>query len=152
MGKRFTASLTADPYSSVFEVDGLPPPGTPALSSGLVARGRQCVAEFQPSKVIVLQDNADAGGWMSVDALEPYEEHALLVASELISAVERVLKDAAESGWQRWFSRSPIRFSWATRSFMASLSVIRVRLRLPWRRCESRSPRIFRWAPTSARV
>ncbi|MCV7155022.1 hypothetical protein [Mycolicibacterium pyrenivorans] len=100
-GEEFTALLTTDPYSSMFEVDGLPPVSTAALTVGLAARGKYCVAEFQPSKLFVLEDNADAGGWMSVDALQPYEEHVLLVASETVPAVQRVLNDAADSGWQR---------------------------------------------------
>ncbi|WP_099041846.1 hypothetical protein [Mycobacterium neglectum] len=100
-GEEFTALLTTDPYSSMFEVDGLPPVSSTALTAGLVARGNYCVAEFQPSKLLVLADNADAGGWMSVDALQPYEEHVHLVASESVPVVERVLKDAADGGWQR---------------------------------------------------
>jgi hypothetical protein len=100
-GQEFTALLTTDPYSSLFEIEGLPPVRPAALSAGLVARGSKCVAEFQPSRLVVLADNADAGGWMSVDALQPYEEHALLVSSESVSAVEQVLRDAADSGWQR---------------------------------------------------
>lgn len=100
-GREFRAILTTDPYSSMFGVEGLPSVSTTALSAGLVARGSNCVADFQPSKLIVLADNADAGGWMSVDALQPYEEHAFLVAPESISAVEAVLKDAADGGWQR---------------------------------------------------
>lgn len=100
-GQAFTALLTTDPYSSVFELEGLPFVSAEALSAGMVARGSNCVAEFQPSRLIVLADDADAGGWMSVDALLPYQEHALLVALESIPAVEQALKDAADSGWQR---------------------------------------------------
>lgn len=100
-GQSFTALLTTDPYSSIYEAEGLPPVSTTALSAGLVARGSNSLAEFQPSKLIVLADNADAGGWMSVDALQPYEEHAFLVAPESISAVEQVLTDAADAGWRR---------------------------------------------------
>ncbi|MCK8616130.1 hypothetical protein [Gordonia sp. C13] len=100
-GEQFIALLTTDPYNSMFEVDGLPPVSAAALTNGLAARGKYCVAEFQPSKLLVLADNADAGGWMSVDALQPYEERVLLVASESVPAVHRVLNDAADGGWQR---------------------------------------------------
>ena len=100
-GHEFTALLTTDPYSSVFEVEGLPSVTAAALSTGMVARGSNCVAVYQPSRLVILSDDPDAGGWMSVDALLPYEEHALLVASEAIPAVDQALKDAADSGWQR---------------------------------------------------
>lgn len=100
-GVEFTALLGADPYSSMFTVVGLPSVTAEAVSSGFSVRGRVSVAEFQPSRLIVLADSADAGGWISVDALQPYEEHALIVAAESVSVVERALQDAADSGWQR---------------------------------------------------
>jgi len=100
-GQAFNALLAVDPYSSLYCVEGLPPVATSALVAGLVARGTSSVAEFQPSKVVVLADNADAGGWMSVDALQPYEEHVFLVAQEAVDEVERVLTSAADGGWRR---------------------------------------------------
>lgn len=100
-GKQFTSLLRTDPYSSLYHVEDLPPVDTSALTTGLVARGTSCVAEFQPSKLVVLADNADAGGWMSVDAVQPYEEHAFVVAQESVAVVERVLTAAADGGWRR---------------------------------------------------
>ena len=100
-GREFAAALSADPHSSMFDVEGLPSVSTTTLSEGMEARGTNCAAKFRPATMLILRDNADAGGWMSVDALQPYEEHALVVASTSTAAVERALKDAADSGWRR---------------------------------------------------
>jgi hypothetical protein len=100
-GHPFTVLLTTDPHSSMYEAEGLPTVSATALTEGLVARGTISLAEFQPSKLIVLVDSADAGGWLSIDALQPYEEHAFAVAPEVVPAVERTLTTAADVGWHR---------------------------------------------------
>jgi len=100
-GHPFSVVLTTDPHSSMYEADGLPAVSAAALAGGLVARGTISVAEFQPSKLIVLVDNADAGGMLSVDALQPYDDHAFVVAPEAVDAVERALQTAADVGWHR---------------------------------------------------
>ncbi len=149
-GEEFTALLTTDPYSSMFEVDGLPPVSTAALTVGLAARGKYCVAEFQPSKLFVLEDNADAGGWMSVDALQPYEEHVLLVASETVPAVQRVLNDAADSGWQR-MAQSIVDGIFSGYAILYGVTFSdQTSLEKRWLFCLSRSLRTFEWVQTSA--
>lgn len=100
-GNAFTARIATDAHSSLYHTGDLPPVETSALTTGLVARGASSVAEFQPSKLVVLSDNADAGGWMSVDAVQPYEEHAFVVWQEGVAVVERVLTAAADGGWRR---------------------------------------------------
>lgn len=100
-GQSFSVVLTTDPHSSMYETEGFPAVSPRALTEGLVARGAVSLAEFQPSELIVLVDNADAGGWLSVDALQPYEEHAFIVAPALVTTVERALTTAADVGWRR---------------------------------------------------
>jgi hypothetical protein len=97
-GIPFEAHLTRDPYSSLYEVSGLPPVTVSALTSGVDARGAQSMAEFQPAAVLVLAGNSDANGWLSVDAMEAYEEHVLVVSADMIDAVKQVLDTAADAG------------------------------------------------------
>lgn len=100
-GTDFTVLITPDPYGSMFEAEGLPPVTPDSLRDGLSARGELCIAEFQPARFLVLADNADAGGWMSVDAIQAYEEHVFIAAPDARPTVERALEVAADSGWKR---------------------------------------------------
>ncbi|QLY33302.1 hypothetical protein H0264_14625 [Nocardia huaxiensis] len=100
-GAAFSVSITPDPYSSMFEAKGLPPVTPKTITNGLAARGSRCMAEFPPSQFLVLADNADAGGWTSVDAIQAYEEHVFLTVWDIQTTVERALKEAADSGWKR---------------------------------------------------
>ena len=101
----FTVLVTPDPHSSMFEAEGLPPVTTNSLRDGLSARGALCVAEFKPARFLVLADNADAGGWTSVDAIQAYEEHVFVAAPDVRPWVERTLEVAADSGWKRMRDR-----------------------------------------------
>ncbi|MGH8525409.1 MAG: hypothetical protein ACREXY_14755, partial [Gammaproteobacteria bacterium] len=71
-GEEFSILITPDGYSTMYRAEGLPPVTPTALNSGITARGSSCVAEFQPSRLFVLIDNADAGGWTSTDAVQAY--------------------------------------------------------------------------------
>lgn len=99
-GTDFTMLITPDPYSSMFDAEGVPPVTAESLSGGLTARGALCVAEFQPARFLVLADNADAGGWTSVDAIQAYEELVFVAAPEVRPMVERALNVAADTGWR----------------------------------------------------
>lgn len=46
-------------------------------------------------------ESADAGGWVSADALQPYESHVFVVGAESTRAVERALVTAADAGWRK---------------------------------------------------
>ncbi|MES9537538.1 hypothetical protein [Actinomadura sp. NPDC000600] len=100
-GNEFRVVITSDPYSSMFEAEGLPPVTPYLLTQGLMMRGNLYVAEFQPARFFALADNADAGGWTSVDAIQAYEEHVLVAAPDLRPLVERALEMAADQGWNR---------------------------------------------------
>ena len=100
-GGDFTVLITPDPYSSMFEAEGLPPVTPDSLRDGLTAQGSLGVAEFHPAQFLVLADSADAGGWVSVDAIQAYEEHVFVAAPDVCLMVERALKVAADSGWKR---------------------------------------------------
>lgn len=97
----FTMLVTPDSHSSMFETEGLPPVTPDALRDGLTARGSLCVAEFRPAQFLVLTDSSDAGGWVSVDAIQAYEEHVLVAAPGVRPMVERALAVAADPGWKR---------------------------------------------------
>lgn len=97
----FTAIVTTDPHSSMLDVSGLPAVTDHALMTGISAQGEESCAEFQPSKLLVFMESAHAGGWLAVDAVQPYEEHVFAVARQLSPSVESVLRAAADSGWQK---------------------------------------------------
>lgn len=97
----FDAPITVDPHSSMYNAHGLPRVTSMALTSGIVARGKHSVADFQPSEVMVMSDNADAGGWMSVDAVQPYEAHIFVVATNVAPATAQALRGAADPGWRK---------------------------------------------------
>lgn len=100
-GRSFTALLTPDSHSSLYRAEGLPPVTATTLQYGFTARGSSCVAEYRPGKFLVFVENAHAGGWMSVDALEAYEEHVVAATSDLAPAVEQALQRAADIGWRK---------------------------------------------------
>jgi hypothetical protein len=97
----FTALITPDRHAAVYQVEGLPRVSPAALRDGLYARGSSCVAAFQPSHLLVFVDSADAGGWLSVDAVQAYEEHVFAVRPEDARDVEAALSLAADSDWKR---------------------------------------------------
>ncbi|MGN6607666.1 MAG: hypothetical protein ACTHMS_11745 [Jatrophihabitans sp.] len=99
-GQAFEALITADPHSTMYRAEGLPAVRASDLASGLVARGERCVAEFQPTKVLVLAADADAGGWMSVDLVQPFEEHVFVSSTDAAGAVNQALRSAADEGWR----------------------------------------------------
>jgi hypothetical protein len=100
-GQKFEALIALDPNSSMYHAQGLPHVTAAALTFGVSARGERSFAEYQASKVVVLADTADAGGWMSVDAVRPYEEHVFIATSEVAAAVGRALDAAADAGWRQ---------------------------------------------------
>ncbi|WP_344687396.1 hypothetical protein [Blastococcus jejuensis] len=99
-GHPFEARITTDVHSTMYRTEGMPPVHASTLAAGLAARGERCVAEFQPAKVLVLASNADAGGWMSIDSVQPFEEHVFVAATDAARAVSQALRSAADPGWR----------------------------------------------------
>ncbi|WP_123813558.1 hypothetical protein [Myceligenerans xiligouense] len=99
--EEFTVIVTTDPHSSMLDAIGLPEVTPHALTVGLSARGEESYAEFEPSKLLVFMENAHAGGWLAVDAVQPYEEHVFAVTRHLSPGVEEALRSAADSGWRK---------------------------------------------------
>lgn len=102
----FTVTVSPDAYSSMFRAAGLPPVTSDMISNGVSARGQLSVLEFRPTQLVILSDNADAGGWTSVDALTPFEDHLIVAAPEIRNDVERALDIAADKGWRRLRDKS----------------------------------------------
>lgn len=99
-GQPFEALMTTDAHSTMYRAEGMPPVHASAVAAGLAARGERCLAEFQPAKVLVLASNADAGGWMSIDSVQPFEEHVFVAAADAAPAVSQALRSAADPGWR----------------------------------------------------
>lgn len=100
-GVPFAARITPDRHTAVYQVEGLPPVRSAALRDGMFARGLSCVADFRPSDLFVFVESADAGGWLSVDAVQAYEEHVFAARLEDAPDVEAALSRAADDTWQR---------------------------------------------------
>lgn len=100
-GRSFRATITPDPHTSMYQAHGLPPVSTQALCDGLLGIGTLCVASFRPSDFITFIDSADAGGWISVDAIRAFEDHVLAIRPQFADDLEVVLSLAADPGWHR---------------------------------------------------
>jgi hypothetical protein len=100
-GHVFESLLITDPHSSLYDLEHPPPVTGASLRDGVLLRGSNCIAEFQPAELIVLSENRDAGGWMSADALQPYEEHVFVVSEPAAAGVERTLRTAADGAWNQ---------------------------------------------------
>lgn len=99
-GVSFEATIATDPHTSMYHAENLPQVTPSILTTGFTARGDRAVAEFEPRKVFVLTLSADAGGWVSVDAIEPYEEHAFIVAADAVARISAAVEAAADKGWR----------------------------------------------------
>lgn len=99
-GMPFEATIATDPHTSMYHAENLPEVTPSTLTAGFTARGNRAVAEFEPRKVFVLTLNADAGGWVSVDAIQPYEEHAFIVAADAVGQITAAVEAAADKGWR----------------------------------------------------
>lgn len=94
-------AIARDPYSSLFRTSGAPVVSSQALRDGVRLRGATCVAELAPVRILVLGEDADAGGWLSTRSIVPFREHVIAASADLAADVERVLQRAAKSGWSR---------------------------------------------------
>lgn len=98
-GQRVT--LTHPEFGSFYEWHGSMPaveaiPGTQAVT----AKGLGVSGEFRFPPLQPLRANPDVG-WLSVDDVEPYTPHILLIAPSWQSQIESVLEAAARKGWRR---------------------------------------------------
>ncbi|MBB1039825.1 MULTISPECIES: hypothetical protein [unclassified Dietzia] len=104
-GGEFAALLTPDEYSAFFESEGLPPVRSEDVRRGFQAVGEVYEAHFKPFDFCVMREDADAGGWISVESVEAFEEHLLVVSPTMLISAERLLNGAADSGWRKMESR-----------------------------------------------
>ena len=51
-----------------------------------------------PESVRAGAQRADAGGWVSVDAIQPYEEHAFIVAADAVAQIQRSGRGGSRQG------------------------------------------------------
>jgi len=93
--------LKAPEYGSFYDWIGPNPavraiPGKPAVvAAGVGISGRFVFPPLQPMRA-----DPDVG-WLSVDDVQPYLPHILLVAPDWHAQVEKVLEAAARKGWRR---------------------------------------------------
>jgi hypothetical protein len=93
-------------WGSLYDISGAPPPDQ-WLKKRVSLTGSRCSAVVDLPGVFALREDADAGGWVSTDGVEPYEEHLLVIAPELQAAVEAVLQRSADPGWRLVRQRPP---------------------------------------------
>jgi hypothetical protein len=99
-GTDVSVTVEPDPYSSLFRASGLPPISADALRAGFRLKGAVIVAELPTTRVLVLREDPDAGGWLSAPAIAPFQEHVIAVSAELSGDFHKILQDAAEAGWR----------------------------------------------------
>jgi hypothetical protein len=99
-GRDISVTVEPDPYSSLFRASGLPRVSADFLRAGFRLKGTVIVAELPGTRVLVLREDPDAGGWLSVPAIVPFQEHVIAVSAELFGDLHGVLQDAAEAGWR----------------------------------------------------
>ena len=99
-GTEVEITVTPDPYSRLAQISGSPPVTSSALRNGFRLRGASQMAELPATRAMVLAENPDAGGWLSVPAIRPFTEHLIVVSAEFSGEVQRVLKLAADAGWR----------------------------------------------------
>ncbi|MEU8606444.1 hypothetical protein AB0C29_00325 [Actinoplanes sp. NPDC048791] len=97
-GRSFT--VTTPEWGSQYMISGAPPPAD-LTGRRVHAQGDLCSAVVQVPEVFAARENADAGGWVAADGIEPREEHLLIVAAEFDAAVTGLLEEAAEDGWKQ---------------------------------------------------
>ncbi|MFI7543761.1 hypothetical protein [Actinoplanes sp. NPDC049599] len=97
-GRSFT--VTTPEWGSQYTVADAPPPAE-LTGKRIQAQGELCSAVVQIPEVFAARENADAGGWVATDGIEPREEHLLIVAAEFDAAVTGLLEEAAEAGWKQ---------------------------------------------------
>jgi hypothetical protein len=98
-GVEVEITVTPDRYSTLAQLSGAPPVTGGALRAGFRLRGATQVAEFPATGAMVLAEDPDAGGWLSAAAIRPFTEHLIVVSAEFSSEVQRVLQQAADTGW-----------------------------------------------------
>jgi hypothetical protein len=101
-----TVELRSPSWGSVYEIAGAPAPAE-WLGKRISAAGSLCSAVVDLPGALFMREDPDFGGWVSVDGVEPYEEHLLVVEPELRAAIEGVLRDAADPGWKLIPQRPP---------------------------------------------
>jgi hypothetical protein len=99
-GHQVEITVTPDPYSRLAQASATPPVTGSALRTGFRLRGASQIAEFPPTRAMVLAEDPDAGGWLSASAIRPFTEHVIVVSGEFTGEVQRVLQLAADAGWR----------------------------------------------------
>ena len=99
-GDQAEITVTPNPYSRLARASRTPSVTGTALRAGFRLRGASQVAEFSPTRAMVLAEDPDAGGWLSAPAIRPFTEHVIVVSGEFAGEVQRVLELAADAGWR----------------------------------------------------
>lgn len=98
-GVEVEITINPDRYSNLAQLSGAPPVTGGALRAGFRLRGATQAAEFPATRAMVLAEDPDADGWLSALAIRPFTEHLIVVSAEFSGEVQRVLQQAADTGW-----------------------------------------------------
>ena len=99
-GRECSTPLKPPAFGQYATLTGAPVPTGAAVEEGFRLHGDGVTAEFPPSRLVALRQDADAGGWVSCDGVEPYCELLLAVHPELVGTVRAALSGAAHDGWR----------------------------------------------------
>ena len=97
-----TCTITAMPasFGAYASMDGAPSPTGAVVGEGFRLDGAGVSAEFVGVRLAAMRQDADAGGWLSCEGIEPYANHLLAAHPELAATVKEVLTQAADAGWR----------------------------------------------------
>ncbi len=100
-GHEFTAAITHTVGDKYYKLTGLPAITPGLLTTGFSAKGATSLAEFRPSDLLVFIADPNAGGWISVDVLRPYEEYIFAARKGLEDDVKAALDLAADRDFRK---------------------------------------------------
>jgi hypothetical protein len=92
--------ITRPQVGSLYELHGDLPAVADGLHRGFRLTSRSCAAAADRSQILAFGEDADAGGWLSMPSVRPFEDHLLAVAPALRREIEGALDEAAEPGWK----------------------------------------------------
>ncbi|WP_141823321.1 hypothetical protein [Humibacillus xanthopallidus] len=99
-GRECSTPVKPPAFGQYATLAGAPVPTGAAVEEGFRLHGDGVTAEFHASRLVALRQDAEAGGWVSGDGVEPYSELLLGVHPELAATVRAALDQAADDGWR----------------------------------------------------
>jgi hypothetical protein len=99
-GHSVDVHLEPQPGRTFADLAGVPAAHGALCRSGFELRGPHSVVRARAARVICFTEDPAVGGWLSRDAMSPYEEQVIAASAELGHGLRVVLQAAAVPGWR----------------------------------------------------